>query len=273
MSFVQQIVDEVAAREGVGPLDLDTPLDEAVDTDLLAAVTETAEHRKSGPYPVVKFEYYGYAVSVDAGGNVTVEDQSGSDDAPAGVRAQSLAALSAQSDHRPAALKKVTDVVAARERPFEDRLDGILEVVRRTLGLDAATLSYVDSGAYTFESVDAATSVDLQEGTVIPVSETACRRVVETEQALVTSDLPADAPELTDSTFEVGTYLGVPVFVDGDVYGTFCAFDAESRATAFTEWDRSLVELLSRWVGSELQQRHRERALHASTTERPYCRC
>lgn len=269
MSFVQQIVGEVAAREGVGPLELDTPLEAAVDTDLLAAVTETAEHRRSGPYPVMEFEYYGYAVSVDAGGNVTVEGQS---DACGDGRAQSVAALSTQSDCRATALKQATDVVAARERPFEERLDGLLEVVRKNLGVGAAALSYVDGGTYTFEAVDAAEHLDLQAGSAIPVAETACGRVVESEQSLVTGDLPADAPALTDTAFEVGTYLGVPVFADGDVYGTFCAFDPETHTEAFTEWDRAFLELLSRWVGSELEQRHRDRALHASTTERPYSR-
>ena len=273
VNFLQQTVREVAAREEVGPLDLDTPLEAAVDTDLLGAFVEASGDRGDGSRPVMEFEYYGYAVRVAADGDVTVADDSDDDDQSAGARAQAKAALSAQSERRADALQRATDVVAARERPFEDRLDGVLEVVRKHLDVSAATLSYVDRGAYTFEAVDATERIDLQAGTVIPLEATTCKRVVETEQALVTRNLAADAPELTDSTFDVRSYLGMPVFVDGDCYGTFCFFDDETREEAFADWDRSLVELLSEWVGSELEQRHRDRALHASTSERPYSRC
>jgi GAF domain-containing protein len=105
---------------------------------------------------------------------------------------------------------------------------------------------------------------------MIPLANTACKRVVETEQTLVLGDLEADAPEVANTGYGVSSYLGVPVFVDGAVYGTLCFYDRDARAEGFTHWELAFVELLRNWVGSELEQRQRERALHASTTERPY---
>jgi signal transduction histidine kinase len=43
--------------------------------------------------------------------------------------------------------------------------------------------------------------------------------------------------------------------VDGDLYGTLCFADDEARATTFTGVERTFVELLTRWVSYELEER------------------
>jgi len=52
----------------------------------------------------------------------------------------------------------------------------------------------------------------------------------------------------------ISCYLGAPVFIDNDVYGTFCFYDTKPRAGQFSEWEVTLVDLMSRWVSSELQR-------------------
>lgn len=269
MSLVQQIVNEIADREGVAPLALQTPLNEAVDTDVLDALDAGSRDRRDGPNAVVEFVYYGYTVSVDGTGGVHVSDQSA--DSEPETSDASLASLSAETERRADALQAVTDVVAARERPFEERLDGVLAVVRDALAVESATLSYVNDDRYVFEAVDTAAGTGIQSGDVVPLADTNCKRVVETEQALVSRDIEADDPELADSTIDVASYLGMPVFVDGGVYGTFCFYDSEPRNEAFSRWDRTLVELLSKWVSSELERRRHDRELHSTTSERPDC--
>ena len=70
-------------------------------------------------------------------------------------------------------------------------------------------------------------------------------------------DVERDAPELTHregyTGWGVSGYRGAPVFVDGEVYGTFCFYDTESREGQFSEWEVTLVDLLSRWVSYGLQ--------------------
>ena len=136
--------------------------------------------------------------------------------------------------------------------------------------MDAATLSYVADGTYVFESVDVAADVDIRVGEAVSLADTVCKRVVESEQAVVLRDVEADAPELADSALGVAAYLGVPVLVDGSVYGTFCFYDEEPRAEAFSEWELAFVELLGNWVSSELEGRRREWALQRQRSERPH---
>jgi putative methionine-R-sulfoxide reductase with GAF domain len=270
VTLSNRIVAAVAEQKGVEPEALETSLSGAVDRELIDALDSVSDDDDASPYPVVEFVYCGHTVWVDGNGNITVSgrvDTGGS--AATETLYRSLDDLSGEKAHRKAAMAEAADVVAARDRSFEERLDGLLEIVRETLGLEAATLSYVNDDAYVFEAVDSTPGVELQAGRVIRLADTVCQRVVETEESLVLQDIHIDAPELADTGADIAFYMGVPVFVDGEVYGTFCFYDSEPRDEELSEWERTFVELLSRFVSSELERRNRERTLKAATTERP----
>lgn len=274
MDVLYRVLSEIAEREGVDPLDLEPPLYDALDKRTVDALVEGEPSRRDSRSPGVEFTYSGYSVTVDDSGAVTVVDQVEATDAnPNRVLRRVSQRSGDEIDDRGRLLKQTADIIAARDRPLENRLEGVLNVVRETLGVASAALSYVDTGTYVFEAVDVAPQVTLQAGESVPLAETLCKEVIETEQALVLGDVAADAPELTGTSVEVSAYLGVPVFVDGDVYGTFCFFDSRPRNEAFTEQDLALVELLGAWVSSELERRERERELHATTFERPTNGC
>jgi signal transduction histidine kinase len=44
--------------------------------------------------------------------------------------------------------------------------------------------------------------------------------------------------------------------VNDEVYGTFCFYDTQSRSDEFSAWHVTLVDLMSRWVGYELERQH-----------------
>lgn len=271
MTLVQVIVTEIAAREDVDPLDLNPPLGDVVDTDLLDVLAEAADQEDDDLPSTLEFEYQGYAVAIDAGGAVNISDRAESSTEPPQTEpSRPLPPSADEITTRDSPMKNVADIIAARDRPFDDKLEGLLHVVRNSLQLEAATLSYVENGRYIFEAVDVAESVDIQAGEVVSVDETVCKRVVESEQALVLQDVDADAPELTGSSLEVASYLGVPVFVDGSVYGTFCFYDGDPRAEDFSEWELAFVELLSNWVSSELERRQREWMLTRQRSDRSH---
>lgn len=68
-----KVITEVAAREGVDPLELEEPLYEIVDVSALEKMVESASGQE-GTFEV-SFSYYGYDVSVDGVGDVTVTEQ------------------------------------------------------------------------------------------------------------------------------------------------------------------------------------------------------
>lgn len=271
MNAIHRIVDEIAVREGVDPVNLDPPLAEVINTELLNAICADSDQKEESLSATLEFEYLGYTITVESGGEVDITDPSNAPtEHPRTGRRRPLEASADETTTRQRAMKNATDIIAARERPFADRLDGLLHVVRNTLQLDAATLSYVDGGSYVFEAVDVAENVDTQVGEVVSLGDTVCKRVVESEQALVLRNVEEDAPELAESALEVTSYLGVPVFVDGSVYGTFCFYDDQPRTEAFSDWEQAFVEMLSTWVSSELERRQREWTLQRQNSERSH---
>ncbi|NHN43316.1 hypothetical protein G9C85_16990 [Halorubellus sp. JP-L1] len=69
----QRIVQAVADEEGVEPVDLDPPLYDVLDGDLLNALVESNERSDATDSLELSFTYHGYDVHVEAGGSVHVE--------------------------------------------------------------------------------------------------------------------------------------------------------------------------------------------------------
>ncbi|MFB6221386.1 MAG: ATP-binding protein [Halolamina sp.] len=160
--------------------------------------------------------------------------------------------------NRERVLRGMYDVMSDTDRSFEEQVEALLLLGRTELGMDYGTLSRIDGADYLFEVVHADDD-SVQAGDVVPVSDTYCELVATDEQSLVLGDIEADAAEETDRTgyqeWGVTCYLGAPVLVEGEVYGTFCFYDTEPRSEQFSAWHVTLVDLMSRWVSYELQRR------------------
>lgn len=267
-----EILEKIAAREGVGPMELEVQLQEVIDVDALEAITTTTGYRTVRGDPCVEFMYLGYTVTVEGGGNVSIADHSPKTDltelSPA-VEKPAQTGLSAELERREEVLEQASAIMGNFSGSFDTQVQALLEVARNAVETNNATFSYVDANQYVFEAVDVPDDVDLRAGVTVPLEELPnCERVVETEQALVLADVGTEAPELADPTWGVASYLGVPVFLGGEVYGTLCFYEMEARTEDFSGWDLTFVELLSTWVSAKIEQRERERSCCKAVLER-----
>lgn len=162
-------------------------------------------------------------------------------------------------------LRRVYDVIADDERDLRSKIDDLLGIVREALGAEFGTLSRIDGDSYTVEALRSGSGESLrgpdgviEEGDAVPLSMTNCERVIETGESLALDEIERDAPELAERQINaemgISCYLGAPVSVNGEPYGTFCLYDTEPRDTPFSEWEMTLVELLGSWVGYELER-------------------
>jgi PAS domain S-box-containing protein len=160
-------------------------------------------------------------------------------------------------ENRAATLREMHEVIADRDATFESQVGDLLTIGQRVLGTDFGTLSRVRDDQYVFEVVRAPDD-SLQAGDVVDLSVTNCERVVLTEETLVLASVADEAPELTAKKgyeeWGISCYLGTPVVVDGETYGTFCFYDTEPRTEAFSDWEVTLVDLMGRWVSTALER-------------------
>ena len=160
-------------------------------------------------------------------------------------------------ENRMRVLRGMYEIIADRHRPFAEQVEALLGLGRTELDAAYGSLSEIRGEEYVFEVVD--TDGDwVESGDVVPLSETNCEIAASDERTLVLGDVARDAPEVTDrasyTDWGISCYIGAPVFVDEEVYGTFCFYDTEPRDGQFTQWEVTLVELMSRWVSYELQR-------------------
>jgi PAS domain S-box-containing protein len=161
-------------------------------------------------------------------------------------------------EHREQVLKELYSITADRETTFTKQVQHLLALGRAEFGTEYGSLSEIRGDEYLFEVV-AADDDSLQAGDTVPLEATNCELVATQRETIAWGNIAQDAPEHTDragyTDWGISCYLGAPVYDDDGVYGTFCFYGTDTRAEQFSEWEVTLVDLMSRWVSYELQRK------------------
>ena len=175
-----------------------------------------------------------------------------------------------QLEIRERTLREMYEIIADPQRSFAEQVEALLELGRAELETAYGTFSKIEGDEYVFEVV-AAKDDSIQAGDVVPLSATNCEIAASNERTLVLGDVARDAPAETDRAgyveWGISCYVGAPVFVDDDVYGTFCFYDTEPRVGTFSNWTVTLVDLMSQWVSYELERQRAKDRLRKQNEE------
>ncbi|WP_433634476.1 MEDS domain-containing protein [Halomicrococcus sp. NG-SE-24] len=158
--------------------------------------------------------------------------------------------------------------ISAESTSFEEKLDALFDLGREQFGLDIGGIAKIDPKTDYFEVEAVSGDHDhLVAGAQYPLSETYCRLATDNSETVAVTD-PVDARfegQLCYDQFEVQTYLGTHVAVDGEMDRTFWFLSTEPRETPVSDEEHTFVDLMGQWVGYELERRERERELRERT--------
>jgi len=159
------------------------------------------------------------------------------------------------------ALDRLTRLGKSDRQTLSGRLERALEIGCERLDLSIGYLTRIEDGTmHVREAVG--DHPDIQSGESVRLSETYCRKAIESDGLLGVFDAPAEG--WTDDPayrrFGLGCYLGGKLVVDGECYGTICFANSSARARAFTEAETTFVALLCEWATLQLERRQHERA-------------
>lgn len=156
--------------------------------------------------------------------------------------------------HSDYGLRELQRLMVDREESFSERLHRVLD-----LGVDHLDLPY---GFVTAIDHDTQTVLDavgdherLEPGETAPLLETYCRRTLAVEELVTLPDAVAAGWE-NDPAYQrygLGSYVGSPVAVDDDHYGTLCFAGSEPKEEGFTDDEELFVEFAAAWTGWELE--------------------
>ncbi|MCR9159100.1 MAG: diguanylate cyclase [Nannocystaceae bacterium] len=144
---------------------------------------------------------------------------------------------------------------------FDARMRAILQLGAEHFDLPLAIQSRIDGDDYRVEHcVDP--SGQLQPGTVFELQGTYCTHTI--RAGAPTGFHHAGQSEIREHPcylgFELESYLGCPIEVDGRVYGTV-NFSRPAPSRPFTANDYALMQLIAHWAGHALSQARSRREL------------
>ncbi|WP_259517977.1 ATP-binding protein [Halanaeroarchaeum sp. HSR-CO] len=169
------------------------------------------------------------------------------------------------------AFQSIHDVTTNSALSFEEKIDRLL-----TIGVDATGLPYGFLSRITVDERGKESGVQqiyrsqgdherLQPGESAPLSKAYCRKTIQSDSLLTIQNAVDDGWEGDPAyeTFDLGSYIGGRVDVDDELYGTFCFAATEPRERAFSEAERTLVQVLAKWASYELEQERAKRGIEA----------
>jgi PAS domain S-box-containing protein len=150
-------------------------------------------------------------------------------------------------------LRELQRVVAKSSVSADDRLRELLAVGCEALGLEIGIVSHIRGDEYTVRAAHAP-DTDIDAGDEFDLASTYCESVVDSDAVCSFTDAVADGRETHPAYEETGleSYIGAPLVVDGDRYGTVNFSSPTTRVAPFGAIEQTLVELLAELVSAEL---------------------
>lgn len=138
-----------------------------------------------------------------------------------------------------------------------DAIEQALAAARDRLGMDASYITTIDARHQTIHAIvsEDRDTVDRYVGTVFPVEQTFCMRMLDGEIPNMVPDTSAEpAISHLDAAREFHAYVGVPVKLsDGRVHGTLCCVSRETRPGMQPD-ELRFMEVLSGIVAARIEQ-------------------
>lgn len=162
-------------------------------------------------------------------------------------------------------LHTLYNVTSGQELSFEEKMTELLHLGAEQFSLPIGALAQVQGDRYQIiHSVSPGNAIPA--GTTFAVCDTYCAEALKKADALSVEEIGVtglrDSPAYRNYGLEA--YLGTPVRVKGNVWGTLCFAGHQAHPRLFTSGDRELIRLMAQWVGGEIARRQAEDAMKES---------
>ncbi len=163
------------------------------------------------------------------------------------------------------ALVTLNEVAALSHLPLGEQLRRALAIVAAQLDLPFGIVSHVVGDSYTVVA-QVSPPDTLQDGQEFALGHTYCDITLRHRRVVAISEMRR-SPYLGHpcyETFKLEAYIGAPIYVGGEVYGTVNFSSPQPYPRQFDSGDTEFVTLLARWVGSVIERDQASRRLMAS---------
>ena len=154
---------------------------------------------------------------------------------------------------------------------FHDYLRAGCDIFEMPIGILSETPRDGETGEWLYRVHAVETTVDgIEAGMEIPLRDAFCDAVVGSEETISygdTAEVEALACHSAYTERGLRAFIGTPVWVDGDLFGTLNFVSPEPRSSGFEPHEHELVEVIAELVGRLLSKQRAER-MQAETDAR-----
>ena len=158
-------------------------------------------------------------------------------------------------------LKALHELTSNGTLTFDDKVKALLQMGLTYFGLEHAIVSHIQNNKYTVEHV-VSDNPELCAGLTFDLGDTYCVHALNAEGTLALSNVGESeiAAHPCYEMFNLESYIGTKVLVNGEEYGTLNFTGAAPRTSPFSPEDIDFIHLFAQWVGVEIS-RKQEREL------------
>lgn len=159
-------------------------------------------------------------------------------------------------------------ITSSRQLEARQKIEAVLRLGSEAFGLDNAVVSRIEGREQVIE-------VAVSPGGLFKAGE-----ILDREKTYYGGVLSADAPITVefagladfanlqgDDVLALKSYIGAPLVVDGEAYGTLCFCSTSPRAQAFNDTDKEILRLFGDWIAHEIGRDRDFRQLQEAQAE------
>ncbi len=164
------------------------------------------------------------------------------------------------------AIRALHDISSAQGQSFKERVEALLQLGCRFFDLPIGVETFVRGGELEVGQVNAPDSA-FHPGMRVPLDKAYCSETLR-QSGTVSFEHASVSPEWRRhpayATLKLESYIGAAINGLEQTYGTLYFSSTEPREKRFTESERDFIQLMARWLGSELDHQSALDALRQS---------
>ncbi|MEQ9304411.1 MAG: ATP-binding protein, partial [Marinoscillum sp.] len=162
-------------------------------------------------------------------------------------------------------LKLLNNLASNNYLSTSSRLKKSIELACYFFGVKSGALSRVDDQMIIVEASHNESKIDIKPGTIVPLTGSFTEVLIDRkEPVIIDSVSKLDFNQSKDlAKFGLKSFIGVPVFVHGELYGSLSFGSEETKPAGFDSNDLDFLNLMASWVSSVLERDQYERQLVA----------
>lgn len=154
-----------------------------------------------------------------------------------------------------AALHSLNEIASLSAVDPDEQLRRALNLGARYLGLSGGVISQISGDDY---RIHVQFSAHGQRDTplFIPLNKTYCSLTLNMRDVIAEDDIPASEYRHHPAYLltQVESYIGAPLWINGEVYGTLSFTSRKTRHHQYDSLDKDFVRLLARWISSVVER-------------------